>query len=488
MSVSPPAPTPSAVPSYAAVLRAPYARRTFGAALLGRLSNGTAPLSLLLSVKATTGSYTTAGTALAAFGLASVVLSPVRAALVDRHGPGRALPPLVLLYAVLLAALAAVCARPHTPDAVLTALAGAAGTATPPLGPVMRALWSRQLTDRDLLRRAYSLDTVAEELLFVSGPLLVGLVLLAATPPAGLALSAVLVLTGGLLFVSSPLTRSAPGAATAPAPEPAPGPSGGGPSPRGLRRATAGAAALGLCLGAVELLVVAFADAAGRPGLMPWALAALSAGSAVGGLVLGAVPWRGSLASRLTVLGLALGAVLGATGLAPHPYVLVAGMALGGLFVAPVLTTAYLLADESVGAERRTRAGARVNTAFNAGTTAATAGAGLLVDRLPLAVCFALAALPPVLAGLAGVPGGLRRVVGAGGRSDRGAAEEGQRALGGAAEPGVREGRLEDVPGQRVAERAEALDAGESDPPVGVAGHQPALQHGDQGGDGLGRA
>ncbi|MFD8010201.1 MFS transporter [Streptomyces sp. NPDC058955] len=424
MSVSPPALTPARVPSYAAVLRAPHARRTFGAALLGRLSYGTAPLSLLLAVKATTGSYATAGTALAAFGLTSVVLSPARASLVDRYGPGRALPPLILGYGALLAALAAVCARPGTPGAVLVALSAVAGTVTPPLGPVMRALWSRLLSDRDLLRRAYSLDTVAEELLFVTGPLLVGLVLLAATPAAGLALGAALILTGGLLFTASPLTRSVPGAAAAPAAAPH-----DGTSLRGLGPAVAGSAAVGLCLGAVELLVVAFTDAAGRPGLMPWAMAALSAGSAVGGLLFGAVPWRGSLATRLAVLGLALGAVLGATGLAPHPYVLVAGVALGGLCVAPALTTAYLLADEAVAAERRTRAGAWVNTAFNAGNTASTAGAGLLVGRLPLVVCFALAALPPVVVGLAGVLAAARGRAG----SDRRAAEQGQRALGGAA-------------------------------------------------------
>lgn len=459
MSASPPA----AAPSYAAVLRFPHARRTFGAALLGRLSYGTAPLSLLLSVKESTGSYATAGTAMAAFGLVSVV----RASLVDRYGPGRALPPLVLLYAALLGVLAAACARPGVPGVVLVALSGALGTATPPLGPVVRALWSRLFTDRDLLRRAYSLDTVAEELLFVSGPLVVGLVLLVAAPPAGLALSAALILTGGLLFASSPPVRSVPGSRAA---APAAGSAAWGRFPRGLGSAVAGAAALGLCLGAVELLVVAFSDAAGRPGLTAWTLAALSAGSAVGGLLLGAVPWRGSLAGplagRLALLGLALGVVLGATGFAPHPYVLVAGMALGGLFVAPVLTTAYLLADESVAAERRTRAGAWVNTAFNAGSTAATAGAGLLVGRLPLALCFVLAALAPVLAGLVGVLAALRRRGGSG----AGAAEEGEGALGGAAEAGVRKGGFEDVPGQRVAERAEALDAGEADPPVGISG------------------
>ncbi|WP_306300673.1 MFS transporter [Streptomyces sp. NRRL B-24572] len=177
------------------------------------------------------------------------------------------------------------------------------------------------------------------------------------------------------------------------------------------------AAGVGMCLGAVELLVIAFADGHHRPGAVPWAMAALSAGSAVGGLVYGAVPWRVPTSVRLSVLALCLGAVLAATGLSPHPYALIGWVALGGLFTAPAITSAYLLADESVGAGRRTRAGAWVNTAFNAGTTVATAGAGLLVGRLPLSVCFAVAALPVVLAAVGTlVTAGVRPRPGSAGR------------------------------------------------------------------------
>lgn len=121
-------------PSYRAVLRTPHARRTFAAALLGRLSYGMAPLALLLSVRDATGSYPVAGTALALFGLTSVLLSPARAALVDRYGPRRALPPLATAYAGLLALTAAATWRPGAPPLLIGALV-AAGACTPPLGP-----------------------------------------------------------------------------------------------------------------------------------------------------------------------------------------------------------------------------------------------------------------------------------------------------------------------------------------------------------------
>ncbi|MEO3839609.1 MFS transporter [Streptomyces sp. B22F1] len=382
--------------SYAALLRIPHASRTFGAALLGRLSYGMVSLSLLLSVKAATGSYTAAGAALACFGATSVTLSPVRAGVIDRHGPRRALPPMAAAYALLLAALAVVTADGGTGAAGLTALAAAAGALTPPLGPVMRVLWS-DLVPPGLLSRAYSLDSVAEELLLVTGPLLVGAIVTAAPAPVGLAASAALILCGTLALVASPVAGARKGsrAAARRTPGRAPGVLRGNLP---MKQAVIGVAGVGVCLGALHLLVVAFADEHDAAGLVPWILAAMSAGSAVGGLVYGAVAWRAPGTRRLPVLAAALGLLLAATGLAPHPYVLLGCAALAGVFVAPGITTAYLIADQSAGPGSRTKAGAWVNTALNAGSSTATAATGLLIDNAPLPLCFALAALPAVLA------------------------------------------------------------------------------------------
>ncbi|MFJ4923441.1 MFS transporter [Streptomyces sp. NPDC088725] len=378
--------------SYAAVLRTPHAARTFGAALLGRLSYGTVSLSLVLAVKDASGSFAVAGTDMALFGATSVVLSPARAALVDRHGPRRALVPMAALYAALLAALAWATARPGAPGALLGALVVTAGACTPPLGPAMRTLWSQLLPDRRMLQRAYSLDGVAEELLFVTGPLLVGVLVTYAEPAMGLAISAALVLVGTLGLVASPVPFPLRAARV--------GPKSSTPrtGPRPLARPVLAAACVGLCLGGLELLVVAFTEDLNRPGAVSWVLAALSAGSAVGGLANGAVSWRSSARTRLPAFCGALGLVLALAGLAPNAYVLAGTAALAGLFVAPALTTAYLIADETAAPGDRTKAGAWVNTAVNAGSSTGTAAAGLLAGSLPLAACFALTAAPALLA------------------------------------------------------------------------------------------
>ncbi|MFF9567250.1 MFS transporter [Streptomyces sp. NPDC014685] len=390
---------PSRAPSYAAVLRTPHAARTFGSALLGRLSYGVVPLSLMLAVNDATGSYSVAGTVMALFGATSVFLSPARAALIDRHGPRRALPPMAGSHAVLLAALAYVTWRPGAPPVLLGVLAVAAGACTPPLGPVMRTLWSRLVPERELLRRAYGLDGVAEELLFVTGPLLVGVVIGFTVPAAGVAIGSALVLGGTLAMVSSPALRG--GGAEEEAKEAGSGPD----APRrqrllgvvGVRHAALVAAAVGLCLGGLDLLVVAFAEQHGRGAAVAWVLAALSAGSAVGGLAHGAVPWRASNRARLPWPAVGLGVALAGAGLSPDVYVLAGVVAAAGVFVAPALTTAYLVADESVAEGARTRAGAWVNTAVNAGSSVGAAAVGLLVDRWSPVVCFAVAAVPALL-------------------------------------------------------------------------------------------
>ncbi|MFE0845778.1 MFS transporter [Streptomyces rochei] len=394
--------TPSPRPSYAAVLRVPHARRTFAAALVGRLSYGTVSLALMLSLTRSTGSYAVAGLVMALFGATSVFLSPYRASLVDRHGPRRALLPMALLYAALLCVLAAACRHPGTPAGVLAATAAITGACTPPLGPTMRAVWAELLPDRAMLQRAYSLDGVAEELLFVSGPLLVGAVVGVAPPAAGVVLSALLVAVGTLAFATSPaagVLRPAEHGKDADAP----GGAGAGQA-RALLQPVVVAAGVGVSVSAVDLLVVAFASERGLgDGTVAWVLAALSLGSAVGGLLNGAVAWSSSARARLPFLAVGLGLCLAAAGLAPGVITLAVAVACAGLFVAPALTTAYLIADESAAPGFRTRAGAWCNTAVNAGLSAGAAAVGLLVERLPLPVCFAVSGAVAVAAAL--VPG-----------------------------------------------------------------------------------
>ncbi|MER5471211.1 MFS transporter [Streptomyces sp. NPDC002685] len=386
----------SSRPSYAALFRIPHARRTFIAAMTGRLSYGVVSLAMLLTTTRATGSYAVAGTVMALFGATSVFLSPARAALIDRHGARRALIPMASLYAGLLAAFAATAWRPGAPAAAIGALAVAAGACTPPLGPTMRAVWSEVVQDERLLQRAYSLDGVVEEILFVSGPLLVGAVVQTAPPAAAVALSALLVWSGTLAFVLSPVVAGVRPAA-AKAAQAGRRWRGG----RALAQPVVVALGVGLSLGAVDLLVMASAEQHHHGAdVVAWVLAALSLGSALGGLLNGAVNWRMSPGVRLPLLAGGLGLALLAAALAPGLATLTLAVACAGFFVAPALTTSYLIADAAAPPGFRTQAGAWVNTAVNAGSSGGTAGVGLLVGQVPLAWCFALSGAVALTAGM----------------------------------------------------------------------------------------
>ncbi|MGW7818537.1 MFS transporter [Streptomyces puniciscabiei] len=375
-------------PSYAAVLRLPHARRTFTSALTARLSYGTVSLAVMLSVTRATGSYAVSGAVLSLFGATTVFLAPLRAALIDRHGARRALPPMALLYGALLCVLAALTWRPGAPPAPVAVAAALAGACAPPLGPTMRAVWAELAVGPQMLSRAYSLDGVAEELLYVSGPVLVGVLTGWAPPAAGILLSALLVVGGTGAFVTSPVL---------------PGPRGAAHGKRrgalsGLLAPVAVATGAGLALSGVDLLVTAFAaQRSYDTAVVPWVLGALSAGSAVGGLLNGAVRWQAPARVRLCGSAVALGLVIAAAGLAPGLWALAGVMGIAGAFIAPTLTTAYLVADETAPEGARTQAGAWVNTGVNAGSSLGAVLTGLLIGRVPLGVCFLLAGGAAVL-------------------------------------------------------------------------------------------
>jgi predicted MFS family arabinose efflux permease len=382
---------------YRAVLRAPHARAAFTASLVGRLTYGIVSLSLILTQTAGGRGYGFAGLVMALFGLAIVLVSPFRARLVDRHGPRRALPPMAAGFAALLVAIAVIPPRPGASDAVIALLAAAAGASAPPLGVVMRTLWSTLISDRAALQTAYSLDGVAEELLYVAGPLITGVITVAATPAIGLLVSAGLVVAGTGLFLRSPALRTRP-APAGPKPatrDTAPREAGAGRQVLALAFA---AGATGLCLGGLGLVIVAFSQARHDPAAVAWIEAALSAGSALGGLGYGAVAWRISAQRRLALLTAGLAVTLAPAALSPSLLVLALLIGLAGMLISPALATAYVLTDSLASPRARNRAGNWVNSGYNAGSSAGALLSGQLVGRVPLSTCLPVLAAPALLA------------------------------------------------------------------------------------------
>jgi predicted MFS family arabinose efflux permease len=383
---------------YRAVLRTPHACGAFVSSLVGRLCYGIVGLSLLLTLTAGGRGYGLAGLVMALFGVSIVLVSPYRAWMIDQYGPRRVLPPMAAGFAAVLVAIAVIPARTGVNDAATAVLAAAAGACAPPLGVVMRTLWSTLIDDRNALQAAYSLDGVVEELLNVTGPVIAGVIVLAATPAVGLLVSAGLVVTGTALFVRSLPLRRWP----APVPKPAPGTQDEAHGTAGAAQAILAIAlvtgAIGLCLGGLGLVIVAFSQARHDPAAVAWIEAALSVGSALGGLGYGAVAWRVSARRRLALLATGLAAILIPAALSPSLLVLALLTGLAGVLVSPALATAYVLADSLASPQARNRAGNWVNSGYNAGNSAGAVLSGQLIGRIPLSACLPVLAAPALLA------------------------------------------------------------------------------------------
>jgi hypothetical protein len=368
--------------AYLAVLRLPHARPPLLASLVGRLSFATGPLGLVLFVQDATGSFAQAGAASAATALTSGLLAPVKGRLVDRYGQRRCLPPLAAVFASAMAGVVAV-ARPGPAGVATTVgLAAVAGAAAPPLGASMRVLWLSLVGRGPMLQTAYALDAVLDELLFVVGPLLVAGLATVLDPAAGPLATAGLALAGTLGFVASPVSRAQAGSR---------GPAAGGTgwagalSRPGMRTLALSLAGVGAAIGIWEIGLVGAARQAGAPEAAGLLLAAWATASAAGGLWYGSRSWRRPAGQRYLVL-LALLAVacapMAATG---SPLALGAVVALVGLVLAPLESSAYVLAAELAPTGTLTESGTWLTSAINVTAAAGVAVAGALVDRAGVA-------------------------------------------------------------------------------------------------------
>jgi MFS family permease len=373
--------------SYLAVLGLPQARPVLLASLVGRLASATGPLSVVLFVQEATGSLALAGTASAATALASGLLAPFRGRLVDRYGQRRCLPAMAVAFAAALVGVVAVAGPGPAAVTATVGLAAAAGATAPPLGASMRVLWLSLVGQGPRLQTAYALDAVLDELLFVAGPLLAGGLATLYRPAAGVLATGGLAVAGTLGFVASPVSRAQGGTRAA---------AGrarwaGALSRPGMRTLALSLAGVGAAIGIWEIGLVGAARENGSAEAASLSLAAWAAASAVGGLWYGSRAWRRSAGRRYLAL-LAL-LVLASAPMAATGSLLALGavVALVGLVLAPLESSAYVLAAELAPPGTLTESGTWMTTAINVTGAAGLAVAGSLVDRAGVQATLAVA-------------------------------------------------------------------------------------------------
>ena len=361
--------------SYRAVLQEPRAPRVFTAALVGRLSYAMGPLSLVLFVQAATGSFAVAGAASAATALTSGLLAPLRGRLVDRRGQSRTLPLLSLGYAAAFSGVLLVARRGTAGEVATVLLAALAGATAPPLAASMRVLWVSLVGAGPRLQAALALDAVVEQVLLTVGPLLAAGLAAAFSVKVPLAAVAALSVVGTFAFTTSPVSRGW----TSPGAEVRASGWAGALSGHGMRTLVISLVGFGAALGIFDITMVAAGRQDGSAELGGVLLALMAAGSVAGGLWYGRRRWRLAAGQRFVrILGL-LALVSGLLPLARPLPLLGVAVVLVGLLLAPLDSSAYVLAAELAPAGTMTEAASWVTTANNVTAAAGIAVAGVLV-------------------------------------------------------------------------------------------------------------
>ena len=375
---------------YREVLRTPGALRFSATGFVARMPISMLSLGIVLLLSETTGSYALAGAVAATVFLAAALAGPRVARLTDRYGQTVVLPRALFVHLVALVglAVAAVNGAPRIPLFVAAVLVG---IASPSIGSLVRARWAYVLDGRTRsLHTAYSLESVIDELIFVIGPVLVTFLATVVHRLAGIAAIVVFALVGGLALSVQ--------RATDPPPRRLVGSGSGGSAIRygPLRLIVPVLVAIGAVFGAVEVIVVAFADHFGHRAAAGWILAIWAFASMCAGIVYGVIHWRGSPERRYLVTVAVMAASVIALPFAPNLFVLGAIMLLAGGAISPMLISSFSLIEARVPASHLTEGLTWAITGLSLGLTIGAATAGRAVDTFGASRAF----LVPVAAGI----------------------------------------------------------------------------------------
>lgn len=279
-----PRPLSAALAPYRRLFAVPGARAFTAGNIVARLPMGMFSVSAVIMIAERYGSYALAGAVPAAGLAATAVVGPLTARLVDRRGQARVAVPAAAIAALGSLTLA-LCVHVRAPAWTLFAAYVLTAT-TPNTGGMSRARWAHAFRgpgaeNAAALHTANSFEQAADELCFMTGPVLAALLCTGAFPEAGTVTGAVL-LTGGILLFAAQR-------ATEPPPRP-PAPGERTRSPlrrRGFPPLLAAFCCAGAVFGSMEVVTIAYADRLGRPGAAGGILALLAAGSCLAGLVYG---------------------------------------------------------------------------------------------------------------------------------------------------------------------------------------------------------
>jgi MFS family permease len=267
--------------AYRRVLAAPRVRPLVVFALLARMPIGMGAVAVILFVHGQSGSFGEAGVVAGAYTIGLGITGPALARLIDRRGSRLVIVPgaLVVMAAMVALVVLGEAGAGTVPLVLVGFLAGAGST---PVGGILRQRWP-ELVGATELPTAFALDAVMIEVVFVTGPLLAGVLAATVGAAEGLLVAGVLGIVGSVGFARLSTVRP-----------------GGDPdaerhwlgalaSPH-LRLLVLSDLPLAATFGALDVTLPAFGAHHGAAALGGPFAAALAFGSGAGGIAYGARP------------------------------------------------------------------------------------------------------------------------------------------------------------------------------------------------------
>jgi predicted MFS family arabinose efflux permease len=356
---------------YAAVLRTPGALQFAVPGIIGRMPMGMLSIAQVMLIVSVTGRYGIAGIVSAAGAVLFAAITPRIARLADRYGQAIVLRPLGVVFAITSAAFVS-CAITRAPDWMLVVSGALSRASMPALGPMVRSRWSELLGEGGALDSAFSLEGIADEVIFIAAPVLVVALATEVQPVSGMIVTVLL----GVAGVAG-LTRHR---RSEPAVRAMKARSGSVLRSAGLRVLIGVQICLGALFAAVDLATIAFAQEHGASGLAGPLLALYGLGSAIAGVWYGARHWRVSHRARLRVALAATGLGVAPLAVMPGMAAMAAGIFVAGLGISATLVSCYSIAERVVAADQRTEGMSWLTTAASTGTAIGSSIVGRLVD------------------------------------------------------------------------------------------------------------
>ena len=348
---------------YADLLRTPGVARIIAAQLTARLPSGMISLAFLIHIEQIFDSYGAAGLVLAATSVGQAIAGPLTSRWMGRLGMRPVLLSTLFICSIGMTLIAFVLM-----PLWLFMIAGfIVGVSTPPIQPAVRTIYPKMVTGKQLTP-LFSLDASAQEIIWVTGPLITVVLATQVSSVAAIAVAGLFLVGGGIWFIASPEVGKVR-------------------IPRSRRRlgvvlknrAVLLSTVCGFLLigsaASIEVGVVAvFGKGGTEAGILfgIWAIASLVGGLSMGHLPIG--PWALARRFAIVVVGMA------AAPFALEFWWLALALVIAGIGIAPVLAVMFAIVSASVKFSETAEAYGWLGTGQLIGAALGSAIAGFLID------------------------------------------------------------------------------------------------------------